>query len=118
MQFDVYLFADYSGAASKSAQRRTIRLAIATRDAPPSVEYESFTREELSLVFVSRLRSATERGQRVLFGQDHQYGIPYALAKELGIETETWRATLRSLDAGDYGDGAPALAHSCPRPPR
>lgn len=112
MLFDWYLFADYSGAQSASAQRRNIRLAEATRGNEASIVEARFSRDDLGDALLQRLRAATAQGKRVIFGQDHQYGLPASLLTELGIRHLSWRALLRVLVAGSYGEGAPAL-----RPP-
>jgi hypothetical protein len=86
MLFDTYLFADYSGALKSADQRKAIRLAEATRTVPPVIVKKRVTRDDLVSLLVARLSEATRRGQRVCFGQDHQYAIPIGLARELGIE--------------------------------
>jgi hypothetical protein len=111
MLFDLYLFADYSGAYLRSAQRRSIRLAEATPSSPPRLLSKRLTRDELVIEFLDRLRDATRRGYRTCFGQDHQYGIPVALGRELGLDHLPWREVLDRLCEGAYGSGAPALGH-------
>lgn len=111
MLFDLYLFADYSGARARSAQRKAIRLAKANPKDSPTIVEKRFTREELTAHFVECLREATHQGVRVCFGQDHQYGIPFALGRDLGLDGQPWREVLDKLCSGSYGTGAPALAH-------
>lgn len=103
--FDRYIFADYSGAESRSAQRKAIRVAVADQDKSPVVLRRGFTRDDLIDELLGRLA-----GARVCFGQDHQYGIPIGLAREIGLEGCSWREALRSLCDGTYG--GPALAHA------
>jgi len=109
MLFDRYLFADYSGAIDKSAQRKAIRLAEASPTTEPIIVTKRFTRDDLVLEFVSRLREASRLGIRVCFGQDHQYGIPAALGRELALDSLPWREVLTRLCGGAYGSGAPWL---------
>jgi hypothetical protein len=109
MLFDRYLFADYSGAQSKSTQRKNIRLAAATREATARIVEGRFCRDVLAQEMLRELRSATSQGERVIFGQDHQYGLPAALLRELGVRHLPWREVLRVLVSGAYGERAPAL---------
>jgi hypothetical protein len=111
MLFDSYLFADYSGAVDRSAQRRAIRVAEASGTGAPTIVSKRFTRDDLVTELVNRLRDATRRGTRVCFGQDHQYGIPVALGRELALDHLPWREALRKLCDGSYGSSAPPLAH-------
>lgn len=113
MLFDLYLFADYSGAQNRSAQRRAIRLARASRQESPTLVEKQFTRGDLVAEFVSRLKEASRAGMRACIGQDHQYSIPRGLAQELSIGHLSWRDALRSLCSGSYGEDAPALGHPC-----
>jgi hypothetical protein len=108
--FRRYIFADYSGAVNRNAQRRAIRVAIAEQDKPPVVLPRGFTREDLIDELLGQLEAATQAGARVCFGQDHQYGIPIGLAREIGFAGCTWREALKSLCDGTYG--GPALAHA------
>jgi hypothetical protein len=111
MLFDKYAFADYSGAASVSAQRRAICMAIATRNSGASIIRKRLTRDGLVDALLAELREGTRTGARLCFGQDHQYGIPMALGVELNLQGMTWRAAVASLVTGSYGVGAPSLAH-------
>ncbi len=109
MRFDRYLFADYSGARSRSAQRGSIRLAAASREQRATLVQGRFCREELTDELLRQLRGATSRGERVIFGQDHQYGLPAALLAELGVRQLPWRHLLGVLVEGTYGERSPAL---------
>lgn len=111
MLFDEYLFADYSGAHSSNAQRRSIRLAAAWSSRPASIVHQRMTRAELTGELVRRLEQATEAGRRICFGQDHQYGVPWALVEELSLDGIRWRDLIEMLATGAYGEGAPALGH-------
>lgn len=109
MLFDRYLFADYSGAQSRSAQRKNIRLAAATREETARIVAGRFCRDALAQELLRELRSATSQGERIIFGQDHQYGLPASLLQELGVRHLPWRQVLRVLVSGAYGERAPAL---------
>lgn len=85
MIFDEYLFADYSGAFDARGQRNAIRLAAASVDDSPSIVGRRLTRNDLVEELAGRLEVASRRGKRVCFGQDHQYGVPFGLVKELGL---------------------------------
>ena len=102
--FGAYLIADYSGAEDCAVQRRSIRVALGTAgqiDILPG----PFTRTSLVRDLVARLVAFTRRGIRALVGIDHQYGIPAALAAEVGLNGLSWRHALARLYAGDYGAG-------------
>jgi hypothetical protein len=47
----------------------------------------------------------------VCFGQDHQYAIPFGLARELSVDACEWRDALDRLATGGYGDAAPPFGH-------
>ena len=111
MLFDEYLFADYSGAFDTRGQRKGIRLAAAFVDQPASIVERKLTRQELVNEFAERLETASRRGKRVCFGQDHQYGLPAGLVNELGLTGYTWRQILDCLAVGAYGEGAPPMNH-------
>ena len=112
MLFDGYLFADYSGARDRSAQRRAIRLARAVGSNQPLLVQALFTREDLVEELVGDLRESSRLGKRICFGQDHQYGIPISLGRELGLADLPWRQAVESLCAGAYGPDAPMLSQA------
>ena len=89
--FHRYVFADYSGAKSNSAQRKAIRVAVVGRDKTPE-ELCRLTRDDLTSALLDQLKAATQAGERLCFGQDHQYGIPIGLAQEIGLAGRTWRS--------------------------
>ncbi len=101
MSFDVFLFADYSGAAAVAAQRRTIALWRRGRRGPARKVPGPFTRDSLRAVLLRKLAAATRRGQRVLFGIDHQWSWPRALWRAAGLESLPWRDALAELVTGD-----------------
>jgi hypothetical protein len=113
-EFDAFLFADYSGAASASVQRRAIALWRMDRGARPRKVRGPFTREALREAILAALVEATRAGRRVLFGLDHQWSWPRGLWAAAGLAGRTWREALRSLVEGE--DGRPPLgpAHLFP----
>lgn len=101
-RFDAYWFADYSGARSDSAQRAAIRLAQARGAGAPALRPERFTRASLRDATFVRLQAATQAGERMLLGFDHQVGLPFGLAQELGLHGRDGKDALRSFVRGDY----------------
>jgi hypothetical protein len=63
--FGEYLFADYSGAASRYGQRKSIKVAFAKAHFPASVDSGVFTRESLLDWMHRKLLDASECGVRV-----------------------------------------------------
>jgi hypothetical protein len=107
--FDAYWFADYSGAASPSAQKKAIRVVEAVGARPPHEVVGPFTRASLRAQTLERLAKADRRGERVVLGFDHQVGLPWGLARELGLEGLDGLAALRAFVAGDYAADAPRV---------
>ncbi len=107
---DEYEFADYSGALDSVQQRRAIKVARIEGSNETEVLRKPFTREGLLLEFLERLRSCTKNGRRLMFGQDHQYSIPYGLAQQIGLDLD-WRKGLKMLAKGTYASDAPPLDH-------
>ncbi len=99
-RFDLFLFADYSGAASESAQRRAIALWGQERGARPRKIVGPFTRDSLRGALLERLAHATRHGRRALFGIDHQWSWPRDLWRAAGLSALPWRRALSSLVAG------------------
>ncbi len=93
--FDCYAFADYRG--DKGDSGGGVVLAVALGAGPISIVQGVSSRKALSSAFSCLLRAATNANLRVLLGQDHQYGIPIAFAKELGLPTESWRDAMTAL---------------------
>lgn len=102
--FQAYLVADYSGAEDLAVQRRSIRVAVGDGERIEILS-EPFTRTSLVRELVAQLQRFTQRGVRALLGIDHQYGIPAALAEEIGLSGFTWREALARLYTGSYGAG-------------
>ncbi len=113
-EFDTFLFADYSGAQSPSAQRRAIALWRAHRGGRPRKVRRPFTRETLRGAILAALVEATREGRRVLFGIDHQWSWPRDLWSAAGLAGRPWREALSALVKGQ--DGRPPLgpAHVFP----
>jgi len=105
--FGEYFFADYSGAASEHGQRKSIKVGFATPHCDVSLVPGAFTRESLLNWMHQKLLSASERGIRVCFGQDHSYGFPVGFAHELGIAGLPWRSSVESFLEGLYAADAP-----------
>lgn len=105
--FGEYLFADYSGAASRYGQRKSIKAAFAKGQFPASVDPGVFTRESLLDWVHRKLLSASERGVRVCLGQDHSYGFPLGLGRELGLAAQPWRSAIAGFLEGGYASNAP-----------
>lgn len=112
-EFDTFLFADYSGAASPSAQRRAIALWTLDRGGRPRKVAGPFTRETLREAMLASLVDSTRAGRRVLFGIDHQWSWPRDLWRAAGLADRPWREAIRLLVKGD---GCPPLgpAHVFP----
>jgi hypothetical protein len=113
-KFDTYLFADYSGAASPSAQRRAIALWGLDRGGRPRKVAGPFTRETLRVAILAALVEATRAGRRVLFGVDHQWSWPRDLWAAAGLAGRPWREALRSLVSGEGGRPPLGPAHVFP----
>jgi hypothetical protein len=105
-EFDTFLFADYSGAASSSAQRRAIALWRLDRGDRARKVPGPFTREVLRETMLAALDEATGAGRRVLFGIDHQWSWPRDLWLAAGLAGRPWRAALKALVEGG-GDRPP-----------
>jgi len=112
--FDGYLFADYSGARSPSAQRQSIRLAYAEGEHSILLHKRQLSRSDLCVTVVELLAEASKRGLRVLCGFDHQYGLPTSLRSELQLRPN-WRegmSDLFTLMSNDERDEASSIAKS------
>lgn len=108
--FGEYVFADYSGAAANATQRKAIRVAYAQREVPPALVSGSFTRELLVEWMHQMLLSASKKGARICLGQDHSYGLPLGLAKQLGIDGQPWRSATAAFLDGTYAPDAPRFS--------
>ena len=112
--FDTFLFADYSGAAAPSAQRRAIALWKLDRGGRPCRVPGPFTREALGDAMLGALVEATRRRRRVLFGIDHQWSWPRDLWEAAGLAGRSWRDALRALVEGDGARPPLGPAHAFP----
>ena len=113
-EFDLFLFADYSGAAAASSQRQSIALWRLDRGERPRKVRGPFTRETLRETILAALAEATREGRRALFGIDHQWSWPLDLWTAAGLAGRPWREALRSLVEGE-GDRPPlGPAHAFP----
>lgn len=101
MDFDVYLFADYSGSHSLSTQRKRIVLAIheAINESSGNIQIlRHLTRSSLWLEVCQRLARAHAAGQRAIIGFDHSYSFPNGFYQRVTAEPWTsWRDLLRVL---------------------
>jgi hypothetical protein len=113
-EFDAFLFADYSGAASESVQRRSITLWRLDRGGRPRKVPGPFTRDHLRRTLLRLLARATGEGRRVLFGIDHQWSWPRDLWAVCGLSRLHWRRALASLVAGDGSRPPLGPAHAFP----
>lgn len=100
-EFDLYVIADYSGAASTSGQRQAIALWQLARGRRPRKVRGPFTRATLRQALLDILARATREERRVLFGIDHQWAWPRDLWRVAGLEGRRWRAALASLVEGE-----------------
>jgi hypothetical protein len=98
--FDTFLFADYSGAESVSAQKRAIALWRLDDGAGPRKVPGPFTRDSLREAILESLVDATRRRRRVLFGIDHQWSWPRDLWRVAGLAGFPWRRALARLVEG------------------
>lgn len=113
-EFDTFLFADYSGAASPAAQRRAIALWRLDRGRRPRKVEGPFTRETLREALLATLARATREGRRCLFGIDHQWSWPRDLWAAAGLAGQPWREALEALVAGDGARPPLGPAHAFP----
>jgi hypothetical protein len=113
-EFDAFVFADYSGAAAQSAQRRAIALWRKDGDGPARKVRGLFTRALLRERLLEILDAETRRDRRVLFGIDHQWSWPRDLWRAARLEDRPWREALASLVEGDGGRPPLGPAHVFP----
>jgi hypothetical protein len=111
-EFDTFLFADYSGAAAESVQRRAIALWRKDRGGRARKVAGPFTRALLRERLLDLLGEATRDGRRVLFGIDHQWSWPTDLWRAAGLDGRPWREALRALVDGDGGRPPLGPAHA------
>ncbi len=104
IEFDLFAFADYSGAADKYLQRRHIVLAVADSGHEDIKVIPRLTRPELTNKIRNILFAAQKYGQRVLFGLDHNFSFPLNFAQQAGFSCTSWRDTLYTLPSGETSD--------------
>jgi metallothiol transferase len=86
--FDLYAFADYSGAESLAAQRKHIVLAAGDGQ---ELHLHHHTRESLYTALCDLLLQAHREGKRVLFGVDHSYSFPSGFYEAVtGRQQTSW----------------------------
>ncbi len=98
--FDAYAFADYRGGRHDGPG---VVLCFALGPGPVCQVGEVRNRETLDRALKRLLRHASERGARLCFGQDHQYGVPVGFARELELPTDDWRTGMEVLFSGPRG---------------
>lgn len=98
--FDAYAFADYRGGQRDGPG---VVLCFALGVGPVCRVTGVRNRKTLDLAWRQMLRGASARGARLCFGQDHQYGVPIDLARELELPTDDWRMGMELLFAGARG---------------
>jgi hypothetical protein len=95
MMYDIYAFADYSGATSISLQHKAIAWAVYDRMQQQSTLRSGFTRQTLKNELFALLNRANRDGHRVLFGFDHCYSFPYGFYQAVHHkEWTSWRQLL------------------------
>lgn len=99
--FDIYAFADYSGAASIYLQRRSIALSIIKNSDNARFSSKGFTRESLRTEIEALLSHATTAKKRVLFGFDHSYSFPAGFYETVtSVKWRSWDQLLKLLCCG------------------
>ncbi|HEX7065464.1 MAG TPA: hypothetical protein VF199_10410 [Bacillales bacterium] len=106
--FDLYAFADYSGSLREVEQRKRIALSVIRKVDRAGESPETrvgFTRKTLLLTFRQMLQQATECGERVVFGFDHNYSFPIGFYEAVtGHPWTNWRQVLRLLAEGKVAE--------------
>ncbi|HEU4965039.1 MAG TPA: hypothetical protein VFV52_14470 [Bacilli bacterium] len=101
MEFDIYAFADYSGAATPRAQRKSIVLATCEAGSEREMHLSHHSREELVAAVETLLATASQQGKRVLFGFDHSYSFPGGFYEAVtGEAWNSWEQVLNLLATG------------------
>jgi hypothetical protein len=93
-QFDVYCFADYRGDAADKAGG--IAVALGTKDGQVVHVDDVNSRRQLSIFWQLLIKKTDRAGARLIFGQDHQYGVPKGLLDELELRGP-WREAMKRL---------------------
>ncbi len=99
--FDVYAFADYSGAKSQYNQKKSIALSVIRSDVKKPQTTKCFTRESLRNEIKLLLIKAGQENQRVIFGFDHSYSFPVGFYDVVtGTQWKKWEQLLDLLCHG------------------
>lgn len=102
MHFHVYAFADYSGSATISTQRKRIVLAIFDRTTNDTTIVHGMSRFELWLYMCLLLKHATKSGKRVIFGFDHSYSFPQGFYEIVyGLPWRKWSDLTCAISQGN-----------------
>lgn len=95
MIFDVYAFADYSGATSKALQHKAIAWSVFDRVTQQATVTSGWTRQTLHSALVDLLVQSSQSKKRVIFGFDHCYSFPYGFYQAVTCQkTGTWQEML------------------------
>ncbi len=98
MNFDILAFADYSGSASLSMQKRHIFLATAKKSHDAIKITGGYTRGSLRKIIERILHGADRKNRRVLFGFDHNYSFPDGFIQCLCKSDHiSWRRFIRRI---------------------
>lgn len=100
--FDIYAFADYSGAASIQSQKKAIAVSvICENNIFQGMSFKLYTRESLRLDFQFLLIEAARQNKRVIFGFDHSYSFPVGFYEAItGTKWGAWEQLLNFLCSG------------------
>jgi len=93
-QFDVYCFADYRG--DRNDGTGGIAVALGIPDHPIIHIEDVCSRRDLSEFWLKLLSQLKHTEAKLIFGQDHQYGVPAGLLNELGIRG-SWRKAMEAV---------------------
>lgn len=94
-QFDVYCFADYRGDKGDTSGGIAVVLGIAGKRELFHVT-DIVRRKTLAQYWRDLISELNKTGSRLIFGQDHQYGVPKKLLDELRIQGP-WRESMNAL---------------------
>jgi hypothetical protein len=100
MEFDIFAFADYSGAAAVSAQKQHIFLATCKKGHLKIKTTHGYTRQTLQHAIVEMLRAATQNNKRILFGFDHNFAFPFGFTETLTDKNLHWRQFMAMVAYG------------------
>lgn len=95
MQFDLYAFADYSGATTRALQHKALAWSVYDRLLAKDTVRLGWTRETLHQAVTILLQDATKRGARAIIGFDHCYSFPLGFYQAVqGTQLHSWREWL------------------------